>query len=332
MCGIRQNRGNSRDIMVVHKAEQMHAAVQTPGIRPELTDQGVIDLEQIHTVEARPQALAALIIGCTVAHLRIYNLLVVTAKDLSDQIKVRLLLIHIPAECLQEIPVQHIRDIQAKPVNPELLHPHPDTFQQIVFHILVVEIQLHKIIVAFPALVPKAIVVAVISVKVQVKPILVRAVPSLLQNILKRPEATSRMIEHAVQNNPDPCRMKGIAYSFEILIGAKTNIHLAEISCVVSVRVRFEQRIEQDSCHTKLLKMRDPVQHPENPVLRYSIILKGCSAHPERINLIYHAFFSPHSCSFPLPAVMRRLPYRFQLPLICLFPHFIFIDSLLLRE
>ena len=70
-------------------------------------------------------------------------------------------------------------------------------------NILVVQVELHKLIMAFPALIPKAVVVPVVAVKIDVEPVAVGGGFPVFQHILKRPETAAHMVEHTIQHHAD---------------------------------------------------------------------------------------------------------------------------------
>ena len=71
---------------------------------------------------------------------------------------------------------------------------------------------------------PEAVVIAGIAVEIDVEPVLIRRIPTLLQYILKSPEPSSHMIEHAVQNHFDAVFMQIPANSRKILVGSETTV------------------------------------------------------------------------------------------------------------
>ncbi len=102
------------------------------------------------------------------------------------------------------------------------------------------QVQLHQLKVALPALIPQAIVIAVVAAKIDVEPIPVGGVFPVAQHILKGPEAAAHMVEHAVQHHPDTGLMQSVAHLFKILVAAQTAIDFAEISSIIAVVVGFK--------------------------------------------------------------------------------------------
>ena len=70
--------------MVIHERQKMLTFVQCPILRSELSEQRMIDLKHVHTVEAGMQALVALIICYGMQHFIIHDLIVITVQCLSQ--------------------------------------------------------------------------------------------------------------------------------------------------------------------------------------------------------------------------------------------------------
>ena len=87
--------------------------------------------------------------------------------------------------------VQHQRDV-GEPAH---------RLQQMLHHGRVLQVQLYQLVVALPALVPKAVVILGIAVKIQMEPVLIRAVPFFLLHVPERPKAPPHMIENPVQHH-----------------------------------------------------------------------------------------------------------------------------------
>ena len=132
-------------------------------------------------------------------------------------------------------------------------------------HIVVAEVELDQVVVAFPAFVPEAVVVIGISVKGKMEPVLIRRVPFLLLNIPECPEASAYMIEYAVQNNFDAGFVKGVHNLLEVLVCSETLIYKSVIASVVSMSVGFENRRKVDGICAEFLDVRYPVDDFENP-------------------------------------------------------------------
>ena len=62
MLLITQNAGHSGHIVVIHKRQQVFSLIQCPVLRSELAQQGMHDLEHVHTVEAAVKSLIALVV------------------------------------------------------------------------------------------------------------------------------------------------------------------------------------------------------------------------------------------------------------------------------
>ena len=150
---------------------------------------------------------------------------------------------------------------------------------------------------AFPALIPETVVVAVISPEVNIKPVFIRGAFPVFQHILKAEEAPAHMVEHAVQKNPDAGRMKGIADLLKVFICAKTHIYLLIIPGIIAVGVGLKDGREVYRAHMKLLQVRNPVHYLPDPGREDAVVLEGCAGKAHGIYLIKYGFIRPHRMS-----------------------------------
>ena len=258
MGRVLQHRGNAPHIVVVGKAEQMFALIKRPRLRAELTVQAVCDLKQVHTVEAGIQALIALIIGHTMAHFLVGPAVIIAVQSFAQKPEIALL-VGESAQCAQKIRVQTIGHIQPQAVNVILCRPLTHGLHQMLRHRRVAQVQLYQLVVPLPAFVPKAVVVFRIAVKIQVKPVFIRAFPAIFLHILKRPEAAPHMVEHTIQHHTDACGVQGITHIGQILIGAKAAVHCKIITGIITVAITLEHRVQQHTVCPCGQNMRHPI-------------------------------------------------------------------------
>ena len=95
----------------------------------------------------------------------------------------------------------------------------------------------------FPSFIPETVIVTAVSVKTDMEPVLVWGIPFLLLHILKCPEASSDMIEYTVQHNLYIMFMQIFTDLFKIFICTESAVDLLKISCIISMIVRFKDRI-----------------------------------------------------------------------------------------
>ena len=138
--------------------------------------------------------------------------------------------------------VETICHIQTQSIDIEFLNPSFYAVQNMINHILVSQIQLHQIVIAFPAFIPQSVIIIGITTKINMKPAKIRGILSVLKYILKSPEASAHMIEHTIQNNSDTIVMQVFTYFLKILIGSQTTIYGVIISGIVTMRIRFKDR------------------------------------------------------------------------------------------
>ena len=141
------------------------------------------------------------------------------------------------SETAHKVVIQAVRHIQTESVNVKFFNPSAHAVQQIIGYGRILKVQLHQLIMSFPAFVPEAIVVAAVAVKADVKPVFIWRIPFLFLHIAECPESSSYMIEYAVQHDADTMLMKCAADICKIFIRAKTTVNRTEISGVVAMIV-----------------------------------------------------------------------------------------------
>ena len=164
--------------------------------------------------------------------------LVIPSQDLSDQEEIRFKGIRKGAESPKEIPVKAIRHIQPQAVDLKIFDPVPDCLEDMPDHFLIAQVQTDKLIMTFPAIVPETVVIIGIPVKIDMEPVAVGRLFPLFLNIPELFESASDMVEHTVQDDPDPVIVQGPADIAEIVISAKPFIQLIVVPCIITVGIR----------------------------------------------------------------------------------------------
>ena len=164
-------------------------------------------------------------------------------------------------------------------------------------HILIVEVQLDQLKMAFPAFIPKAVVIAVVSAEVDVEPVAVRGGFPIFQHILEGPEAASHMVEHAVQHNADAVFVQLGAQGGKAFVGAQAAVNHTVIARIIAVAVALEDGAEVNRVHAQIEQVRDPLLETRKTGLcrcGAAVVVFRRAAEAERINLIKIAFICPH--------------------------------------
>ena len=120
---VLENCGNTADVVVIEEAIEIFSAVKTPVFAAELAVYGMCDLKHIQVVEARIQALVALIIRYTVEHFGVHPAVIVAVERFAHQPEIFFFLRSSPAHLLHEIEGQAVRAVQADSVDVKLLDP-----------------------------------------------------------------------------------------------------------------------------------------------------------------------------------------------------------------
>ena len=280
--------------MVIRKGQQRQALIQRPRLGAELPRQAVADLKQVHGIEAGIQPLVALIIGGAVQHGAVHHALVIAVQHFADEHEFRLQAAGKGAQTAHEILVQTIGHIQPQAVDAKFLHPAANTAEQVFRHSRIAQVQLYKLVMALPVLVPQAVVVTRIAAEVNVEPIPVRAGLPLLQYVPEGPKAAPHMVEHTVQHHPDARRVQRRAHARKIRVRTKAAVQLRIVPGIVAVSVGFKHRAEIHRVRPQLFDMGHPVQQLQNTRLRSAIVFPRRAAQAQRIDLVKHAFFKPH--------------------------------------
>ena len=243
MPGLGELGGQPGHVVVVREGQQVGPLVEGPGLRPVLPGQAVADLKQVPVVEAGPQTLEAVVVGDRVALVRPHPLVVVAPQGLAQEHKIGLQGVGKGPQLPEIVDGQAVGHVQAQAVDAELLHPAADGLELVLHHRRVVEVQLHQLAVALPALVPEAVVPVGVAVKVDVEPVLVGAVPLLLLHVPEGPEAPAHVVEHPVQHDPQPRVVEGPAHLGQVLVGAQPGVQPVVVPGVIAVLVAVKDRI-----------------------------------------------------------------------------------------
>ena len=126
------------------------------------------------------------------------------------------------------------------------------------------------------------------------EPVLVGGIPFLLLHILERPETSSDVIEYAVQHNFDAVLVQRFADGGEVLVGAETAVHAAEIAGVVAVAVGFKNRGEVYGIAAERRDMLRPVANLADARNGHAVVYARRTAEADGIDLIKYAFVCPH--------------------------------------
>ena len=200
---------------------------------------------------------------------------------------------HVAVQAAHKVLVQQVGHVQPQAVDGELLHPAAHAVQQVVHHRGILQVQLHQLVVALPALVPEAVVIAAVASKVDVEPVLIGGGLPFFLHVLEGPEAPAHMVEHAVQHHPDARPVQGLADLFKFLVGAQAAVDFCIVPGVIAVGVRLKHRGEIDGPNAQLLQVGNPLLHLLDAVHRHPVVFKGRPAEPHVIDLIEHGALGP---------------------------------------
>ena len=316
----------ARHVVVIDKRQQMLAAVDAPRVTAKLAMQRMGDLEHVDRVKAGVQTLVALVVGAGVEHLVVDDLVVVAVERLANQHKVGLELTGKGAQAAHEVAVEHIGDVQAQAVNAKDLGPATHGLEQVIDHGGILQVELHEFKMALPALVPKAVAVARVTIKANVEPVLVGRVPLALLHIAEGPKAAAHMVEDGVEHHADAVGMQRLAHGGKVGVPTQAAVDVAQTACVVTVAIRLERRVDEHSANSEFLQVIGPLGNLHDGGIGVGrgvgslgelILGNGrgvfarSSAKAQRIDLIERRLVCPHS-NLPVSSTQRYPLYARQ--------------------
>ena len=140
MALLPQDGGRTCDIVIIHKGQQMFAAVEGVAVAAKLPVEGVGKLEEIQVIQAGIEALAALVIGAAVEHRIVDNAVIIAKEDLPQQQKVWPQRVAEGAQPPHELLIQAVGHVQTQAVNPEFIHPLPHASEQVIDYLRIVQV------------------------------------------------------------------------------------------------------------------------------------------------------------------------------------------------
>ena len=261
----------------------MPAPVDAPGVTSELPVQRVRDLEHVLAVEARVEALVALVVGARVQKVGVHELVVVAVEGLTDEnevtteprgrgvrgkarrIRRRTLarlageLVGELAQAMHEAAVERVGHVEAQAVDAKVSHPAAHAAKQVVHDGRIGQIELHELVVALPALVPEAVAPGRVAIEANAEPVLVRRVPTTGLHVQEGPEAATHVIEHGVEHHAHTVGVQLAHHVGKVGIGAEAPVDAGEVACVVAVGVALEHGVEQNRAKAHALEVGRPV-------------------------------------------------------------------------
>ena len=109
-----------------------------------------------------------------------------------------------------------------------------------VNYFFISEIKFYKIIIAFPAFIPQAVIVVGISVKINIKPVFITGFMSVFKDILKSRKSTSYMVKYSVKYYTDSVVGKFFSQIFKVFVGSEPYVYFFVIPCIIAVCIGFK--------------------------------------------------------------------------------------------
>ena len=180
-------------------------------------------------------------------------------ERLADQHEVGLELTGKGVQATHEVAVEHIGDVQAQTVDAKDFGPAAHGLKQVIDHGGVLQVELHKLKMAFPALVPKAVAVARVTVKADVKPVLVGRVPLALPHITEGPKTATDVVEDGIEHHADAMVVQRLAHGGKVGIPTQATVDVAQAARIVTVAIRFERRVDEHGANAEFLQVVGPL-------------------------------------------------------------------------
>ena len=131
------------------------------------------DLKHIHAVKAGEKSFVAGIVSAAVKHSVINKLSIVTVEKFSEKEELRLDAVCQIAEAVYEVSVETVSHIQSQTIYIKVINPVTDLIEDVFHYIVVAKVEFYKVEVAFPALIPEAVIIVGVTVKGKMKPVLI---------------------------------------------------------------------------------------------------------------------------------------------------------------
>ena len=244
-------------------------------------------------------------------------------ERLADQHKVGLELTGKSVQAAHEVAVEHIGNVQAQAVDAKDLGPATHGLEQVIDHGGVLQVELHKLKMALPALIPKAVAVARVTIKADVEPILVRRIPLALLHIAEGPKTAADVVEDGIEHHADAMGMQCVAHGGKVDIPTQAAVDMAQAARIVAVAIGLERRVDEHSANAEFLQVVGPLGNLHDGgigagcsagSLREFVLGNGCgiltrsSAKAQRINLVERRLVCPHN-SLPVSSTQRHPLY-----------------------
>ena len=155
-------------------------------------------------------------------------------ERLTNQHKVGLELTGKSMQAAHKVAVEHIGDVQSQTVDAKDLDPVTHRLKQVIDHSGILQVELHKLKMAFPTLVPKAVTIAGVAVKANVEPVLVRRVPLTLLHIAEGPKAATDVVEDGIEHHADAMGVQRLAYGGKIGIPTQAAVDMAQAARIIA--------------------------------------------------------------------------------------------------
>ena len=236
-----------------------------------------------------------LVVRHRVQGLRIDPACILTVDHLAHQPELRLHLVREVTKRMLEAHIEHVGTVETETIDVEGIDPVLHDIDQIFTDALAVEVQLRELPGTAPCTVVEAVAPWGTAIETNaLVPVLIRTVPALLLDILKRKEATTGMVEHGIDDDTDAVIMRCIHEVAEVCIGPQSTIDGFIIRGVVAMTAGLEERADVDGIAAEHLQVRDEgVELRKASTDLSAIVLLLGTHHAERIHMIKNSAVIP---------------------------------------
>ncbi len=251
MGTVAQHGCKTVDIVVIDKIIKTQIFIDAAVSK--LPVQGISDFKIVFVIVRGIKALLTLIVGDGIKHIGIGPSIVVAMDDLAHQPEIRAFLTAVAAQPSEKGRIHTVSRIKPQAVDSKFVHPHADRAKQMINDLWILQIQLNKIKVPLPALIPEGVAHRATAAEVEImKPSAISGCLAVFTHIFKCPEGASDMVKDAVKYNADTMRMERFTNFFEICVGSKPPVKRIIIGRIVSMLARLKDRAEVDGIDMQL--------------------------------------------------------------------------------
>ena len=251
MGTVAQHGCKTVDIVIIDKIVETQILIDAAVSK--LPVEGISDFKIVFVIVRGIKALLTLIVGDRIKHIGIGPSVVVAMDNFSHQPEIRTFFKAEGTKAAEKGRIHTVSRVKPQTVDSKFVHPHAGRAEQMVNDLWILQIQLNKIKVPLPALIPEGVAHRAAAAEVEImKPSAISGCLAVFTHIFKCPEGASDMVKDAVKYNADTMRMERFTNFFKIRVGSKPPVKHVIIGRIVSMLARLKDRAEIDGIDMQL--------------------------------------------------------------------------------